>query len=191
MKQTTTVSFDQAFAAIPVGSRKLPAQRYCGSGDFAVVDQGQKLVAGYTDNNDLVLQSSAFDPWIVFGDHTRIVKFIEFPFVVGADGVRLFKARSGFDHLYLYYFLRSAELPNDGYGRHSKHLAELQVPLLSLDAQRHIAIHLKTQLAAVDDARLAAEAQLQEATRLIHSIIRESAEHPDSDFATLATCWKK
>jgi len=136
-----------------------------------VVDQGQNLVSGMTTRTDLQREDG---PYIVFGDHTRVIKYIDFPFVVGADGVRLYKASGKYDPEFLYLFLKSSKLPEDGYGRHSKHLKELLVPEIRKEKQRQIAARLKAQLAEVDKARQAAEAQLRETTKLADAIVFDS-----------------
>ena len=56
-------------------------------GRLPVVDQGQDLIAGFVDDDDLRFRGHL--PVIVFGDHTRIFKYVDFPFVAGADGTRL------------------------------------------------------------------------------------------------------
>ncbi|WP_439865698.1 restriction endonuclease subunit S [Pseudomonas syringae] len=165
MSNISTIPFEQAFIATPVGKRKIQESQYEPTGSICVVDQGQQLVSGRTNRNDLLIDEG---PYIVFGDHTRIVKYVDFPFVAGADGVRLYKAAPKFDPKYLYFFLRSAELPADGYGRHSKYLQELKVPNIDSDKQRQIAARLKAQLAEVESARQAAQTQLND-TRLLRA----------------------
>lgn len=59
-------------------------------------------------------------------------------------------------------------------------LENIELPLPDLDTQRRIAADLKLQLAAVEDARQAAEHQIRELTRLANAIIRDSVSHPDS-----------
>lgn len=174
MKDFSTIPFEQAFIAVPVGKRKIQESKYDPAGSISVVDQGQQLVSGRTDRNDLIIDDG---PYIVFGDHTRVVKYVDFPFVAGADGVRLFKSERQFDPEYLYLFLRSVELPADGYGRHSKYLENLEVPNIDLDEQRQIAARLKAQLAEVETARQAAQVQLREVTKLADSIIYNSVKN--------------
>jgi len=55
-------------------------------GRIPVVDQGQELIRGYLDNEKLKYRGPL--PLIIFGDHTKVIKFIDFPFIVGADGVK-------------------------------------------------------------------------------------------------------
>ena len=165
------IPFDEAFNSEPVGKKKIKESDYACCGLISTVDQGKKLISGYTDRADLVREDG---PYIVFGDHTRIVKYIDFPFVVGADGVRLFKASDGYDSVYLYYFLKGLQLPEDGYGRHSKYLRDVLVPCPPVADQRRIATRIKDQLAEVEKARKAAEVQLEEITKLGFSIVFES-----------------
>jgi type I restriction enzyme S subunit len=164
MRATNIVKFEQAFINIPVGNQKLKESDYIPNGLYPVVDQGQQMISGYTDRNDIVRKDG---PYILFGDHTRIVKYIDFSFVVGADGVRLYRARREYDPEFLYLFLKSIVLPNDGYGRHSKHLSEIEVPGIQLAEQRLLATRLKAQLAEVETANSAVEKKLQEARKFV------------------------
>ena len=53
-------------------------RHYLKEGKYPVVDQGQSLIAGYTNNEPNAYQGEL--PIIIFGDHTRAVKFIDFKF---------------------------------------------------------------------------------------------------------------
>jgi len=75
---------------------------------------------------------------VLFGDHTRIFKYVDFPFALGADGVKALQPESGFDARFLFYYFRFVELPNAGYSRHFKFLKEIQVPKPPLSEQRRI-----------------------------------------------------
>jgi type I restriction enzyme, S subunit len=171
MRFTSKAPFREAYESISVSNKKLHSRDYLASGLFPVIDQGQQEIAGFTNRSELVSHFS--EPLILFGDHTRAIKYVDIPFVVGADGVRLYRAKEGFDSEYLYYFLRSASIPNDGYGRHSKHLEKLLIPNAPLATQRRIATELKTQLDAVEAARVAACGQLAEVTELKKQIFNE------------------
>ena len=62
-------------------------------------------------------------PVIVFGDHTRIIKYINRPFFLGADGTKILKSKiPDANYKYLYYALKNAKIPNTGYNRHFKWL---------------------------------------------------------------------
>jgi type I restriction enzyme S subunit len=98
------------------------ALQYQTYGLYPVVDQSKKLVSGYTDEASKLFVPPK-DGVIVFGDHTREIKFVDFAFVVGADGTQILCVNNSVTK-YIYYFLQNLKIPNDGYGRHFKYLKE-------------------------------------------------------------------
>lgn len=127
------------------------------SGRFPVVDQGKSLVAGYVDDKSRLCGNGR--PAIVFGDHTRCVKYTDFPFCMGADGVKILRPKIEADLKYLYYYLKQLNLPDAGYSRHFKYLKRSEVVLLPLPEQRRIAAILD-QADALRAKRREALAQL-------------------------------
>src|SRR6056297_474016 len=107
---------------------QIPAKDIAEAGQFPVIDQGQKLIAGYCDDESKVIN---FDlPLIIFGDHTRCFKYVDFPFVLGADGTKvLLPNKDLYDPRFYYFAMLSLELPNRGYNRHFKSLKERSLPL--------------------------------------------------------------
>jgi len=102
---------------------KIKTQDYLQAGELPVIDQGRELVGGYT--NDADVEYSGELPVIVFGDHTRILKFIDFPFVCGADGTQLLRSNDKRMPVSLFYYALSAiELSDFAYARHFKFLKE-------------------------------------------------------------------
>ena len=88
-------------------------------GNFPVVDQGQSFIAGYTDDEEKVVRHGF--PYIIFGDHTRCFKFVDFPFVLGADGTKVLKSNDArFDPRFFYFALMNLDIPSRGYNRHFK-----------------------------------------------------------------------
>lgn len=109
-------------------------------GPTAVVSQEQELVSGYTDLIDKKLING---PFIIFGDHTEIIKFIDFPFAQGADGIKILKADDiSIDAKYLYYSLKNCYYPTGFYQRHFKLLKKTYIPDLDIEYQKKIAIIL-------------------------------------------------
>lgn len=133
----THVPFLEALQDVSAGNVKIPQSEFRSTGPLAVVDQGQSPIAGYTA--DVSAAVKARGPVIVFGDHTRALKFVDFPFAMGADGVKVLSVREGFDPKFVYWYLRSRQLPSAGYSRHFKFLKEISVPTAPLDEQRRIA----------------------------------------------------
>jgi len=107
------------------GKAKIQTRDYRPSGRFPVIDQGQTKIAGWTDEKNAVIDSHL--PLIVFGDHTRVLKYVDFPFARGADGTQLLKPKDGIDPLFFYYACRAIDLPGRGYNRHFSILKEKSV----------------------------------------------------------------
>lgn len=131
------VPFLEALVDVSGGNVKTPRTEYLSMGRYPVVDQGQHLVAGYTNNASRLCNVPL--PAIVFGDHTRAFKYLDFPFCMGADGIKVLRPKGDVDTKYLYHYLRYLPLTNGGYDRHYKYLARTDVLLPPLPEQRRIA----------------------------------------------------
>jgi type I restriction enzyme S subunit len=118
---------------------KIKKEDYLPEGQFPIIDQGQKFVGGYTDDGELI--TAIEKELIIFGDHTKILKFIDFPIAIGADGVKVLHVnKEKADPKYIYYFLKSVKLTDAGYSRHFKYLKEIKIPVPeSIDDQIKIA----------------------------------------------------
>ena len=120
------------------GNKKLAKSNFLKEGDIAVVDQGKNLIAGFYNDTSLAVKTQP--PYVVFGDHTRAFKYVDFPFIMGADGTKVLQPKKGnCATKYLYYFFLSINVPNTGYNRHFKYLKSLKIPLPPLDQQKKIA----------------------------------------------------
>lgn len=164
----------EAVEDVSSGNVKIPQSALLPRGELPVVDQGRSLVAGYTD--DLSARLGSSPPVIVFGDHTRALKFVDFPFAMGADGVKVLKVRDGFDAKFVYHALRSIQINSAGYSRHFKFLKQVMVPALSLDEQRRIAAILDRADALCTKRRQV----LAHLDTLTQSIYRTALEGEDS-----------
>ena len=114
-------------------------------------DQGSSLIGGYT--NDLAAQMAVKLPVVVFGDHTRAIKYIDIPFAAGADGIKVLEPSEIYDPKAFYWFVSAIRLPEKGYARHFQYLRASDMPLPPLNEQRRIAAKLDTTLASVDSCR--------------------------------------
>lgn len=113
---------------------KIPNDEILETGKFPVVTQEQnKLISGYTNNKNAITDL----PLIVFGDHSCTFKFVDFPFVRGADGTQLLKVNPTlFRPKFFYYLMDLVEIENkDKYERHFKYLANAKIPKLPLPIQ--------------------------------------------------------
>lgn len=133
---TARVAFSEALEDVTGGNIKIPRSEYQSSGELPVVDQGRSEIAGFTDKLSSALKID--EPVIVFGDHTRAVKFVDFRFALGADGVKVLRAREGFEPKFVYHYLRTVRLPNAGYSRHFKFLKSINLPKPTLEEQQRV-----------------------------------------------------
>lgn len=130
------------------GKTKIQTRDYRPSGRFPIIDQGQAKIAGWTDDEKSVIDSDL--PLIVFGDHTRALKYVDFPFARGADGTQLLKPKDGIDPLFFYYACRAIDLPGRGYNRHFSILKEKSVSYPVREEQSQIGSILRTIEKAID-----------------------------------------
>ena len=136
----------------------VPLKNYQKTGKFPVIDQGQDFIGGYTDDESIVYSNVL--PVVVFGDHTRAIKFIDFPFVVGADGTKVLKPKDFLDPKFFYFALMSLDVESRGYARHFRILKEKEIPLPPIAEQKKIVARLEGLLGKIREAkRLRAEAQ--------------------------------
>ncbi|MEV0049034.1 restriction endonuclease subunit S [Saccharopolyspora shandongensis] len=165
MKKTwNKLAFDEAVTESSKGNRKTNTDEYLKEGKYPIVDQGESLICGYTDDPDRLCKSPV--PTIVFGDHTRRFKYIDFPFCIGADGTKVLTSKPDIDTKYLYHYMRTLRIPNAGYSRHFKFLRRHDIYFPVLDEQRRIAAVLD-QADALRTQRREALTQLDELTQSI------------------------
>lgn len=102
---------------------QIKTKDYLPDGTIPIIDQSREFIAGYTNLEDAIVLSET--PVIVFGDHTRILKYIQFPFAKGADGTQLIISNTELmPEPLLYLSLLSVDLSNYHYARHFKYLKE-------------------------------------------------------------------
>lgn len=136
--------------------RKIQQKSYLEYGNIAVVDQGQEIVGGYT--NDERISFTGNLPVIVFGDHTRCIKYVDFPFAQGADGVKVLAPRKCYYPKAFYYALINVDIPNMGYRRHYPLFKNYYIPLPPLAEQQRIVDRIERLFAKLDEAHEKAQA---------------------------------
>lgn len=114
-------------------TKKLQSSLYGEQGAFPIVSQEKELISGYWDNEDDVFKHKT--PIVIFGDHTKVVKYVDFDFVIGADGVKILSPKPFLNPKYFYYWVCSVQVPSHGYARHYRYLKEHQVPVPPLSEQ--------------------------------------------------------
>jgi type I restriction enzyme, S subunit len=137
------VSFSDIFIKTKVKKHQIKTNEYLESGKYPVVDQGQKKVTAYSNDEEKVFEVPETGV-IVFGDHTREIKFIDFDFIIGADGTQVLMTKDDYDVRFYYYHLLIQKIPNTGYNRHFKFLKEMIFNKPSLKEQKAISNLLST-----------------------------------------------
>lgn len=143
---------------LPSIPRGLKRGQYESSGTYPIVDQGRGQVAGYSSDETKLVKDI---PGIVFGDHTREIKYIDHFFVPGADGVKWIRAVDDVDIRYLFHSLSSLAIPSRGYNRHWNVVRDMSIPVPPLEVQREI-VRILDQFTTLE-AELEAELEARRA----------------------------
>lgn len=113
-------------------TKQIKTFEYRTSGAIPVIDQSRDFIAGYTNDIEALINMKV--PVIVFGDHTRILKYVQFPFAKGADGTQLIvSSRDNLPPSLMYLSLVALDLSNYHYARHFKYLKEETILLPTKD----------------------------------------------------------
>jgi hypothetical protein len=133
-------SVPEGWSKEPIGSiigkasrtKQIKTADYLLEGAIPVIDQSRNFIAGYTNDSEALVNAGT--PVIVFGDHTRILKYIQFPFAKGADGTQLIISdRTNMPQSLLYLSLIAVDLSNYHYARHFKYLKAESILIPSQD----------------------------------------------------------
>ena len=163
MEDKQHVPFDELLEDRTKEGTKLQTSEYSADGLHPIIDQGQKDIAGYTDREDGIFPVV---PCIVFGDHTRVIKYVDKPFFLGADGVKVLCPKTASNNTkYLYYALNSVKIPDTGYNRHYKWLKEARITVYSKEKQDK----LVSVFELIDDLISLRKKQLQKLDDLVKS----------------------
>ena len=131
--------------------KKTKQKDYLAKGQLPIIDQGQQLIGGYADN--LELQLSCNLPVIVFGDHTRAVKYVDFPFGAGADGIKVLEPAKGIYPKFLYYATQYLvlRLEDRGYARHYQYIEKKELDIPSISEQKRIVAYIEELFSELDN----------------------------------------
>lgn len=122
------------------------------TGKFPVISQSKAYSIGFTDKSEKVFCHDK--PVIIFGDHTTEVKYVEFDFVVGADGVKIFEPIDGIitaEFLFYVFQFYTKDLNKvGGYSRHYKFIKNKPIPIPPLAEQKRIVAKIEELLPYID-----------------------------------------
>ena len=140
-------------------TKNIPSKKYqilesqvLADGRFPVISQSKAYSIGFSNEADKVYHHDR--PVIIFGDHTSEVKFVEFDFVVGADGVKIFEPIDdiivGKFLFYIFQFYSRDLSKIGGYSRHYKYIKNKPFPLPPLAEQKRIVAKIEELLPYID-----------------------------------------
>ena len=174
---------------------KIPSKDYLQEGEFPIVSQEDCLISGYwNDRSDLFKVTK---PIVIFGDHTKVLKYIDFDFVLGADGVKILCPKDYLNAHFFFYFLKSVNFDNLGYARHYRLLKELSVPIPPLSEQKRIVKFLDEEFSKIDTLKTNAETNLKNAKELFETTLEKElnplsrhSERSEESSAELPSGWE-
>lgn len=104
---------------------KLKSQAYRATGRLPIVDQGIEFIAGYTDEDITPVEAGKY---IIFGDHSEHIKYVDFSFVQGADGLKILKPIFA-NPKYIYYAFLNFYTKELSYKRHWSTAQQTLIPI--------------------------------------------------------------
>ncbi|CAM3978427.1 restriction endonuclease subunit S [Flavobacterium weaverense] len=161
---------------IPTSKQKLKQKDYLKDGKIAVVDQGQSTIGGYTNDDSKILVCKL--PVIVFGDHTKIVKIIRFPFAPGADGTKVLQPKEFVNAKLLAFFTKILvhKISDKGYARHYQHIEKQAIKLPPLPEQRAIVAKIEELFSSLDSGIADLKKAQQQLVTYRHSVLKSAFE---------------
>lgn len=121
---------EQIFYPVSSSNKKIKTKDVLSEGKYPVVDQGKKYIRGYSNNKNKLIKIPG--TVIIFGDHTREIKLIDFDFIAGADGVKILRPIF-INEKYFFHVLRNLDIESRGYSRHYKMLLNNLFPVPPLE----------------------------------------------------------
>ena len=162
------VRLPEIYYSISPSSNKLLSSAVEIEGRFPVVDQGQRPIAGYTNDRALLIEIPG--PVIVFGDHTKAIKHIDFDFVAGADGTKILRPVLQ-DEKFFAFQLRGFDLEDRGYARHFKVLNAQLFALPPLAEQSRIVTRVEALMRLCDALEAKGQLEATQHAQLVSTLL--------------------
>ena len=156
--------------------KKTKQKDYLPKGALPIIDQGQQLIGGYA--NDDNRQVSCNLPVIVFGDHTRAVKYVDFPFGAGADGIKVLEPVEGIYPKFLYYATQYLvlRLEDRGYARHYQYIEKKELEVPSVPEQKRIVARIEELFSELDNGVETLQKTKQQLTVYRQAVLKDAYE---------------
>lgn len=175
---------------IPIpAENKIKQKDYLPQGQFPVIDQGHIVIGGYTDNSQKLLVCDY--PVIVFGDHTKCVKFISFSFAAGADGIKVLRPKDGIIGKYLFYGTQylTYRIEDKGYARHYQYIEKQDLRVPTFCEQERIVAYIEELFSKLDNVVNTLHTIKQQLPVYRQAVLKEAFEEtaswPECEFGQL------
>lgn len=119
---------------------KVKKEYYQNEGMYPIIDQGEKFIGGFTNKKFPLVENGEY---IIFGDHSEHIKYVNFSFIQGADGLKILKPKKDFAK-YIYYAFQNFYIKEGNYKRHWSSAKEIKIPIPPLEEQERIVKILDT-----------------------------------------------
>lgn len=180
------VHLPDIYCSISESSRKIKSSEILPEGKYPVIEQSQEFISGYCNNECLLIKLN--NPVIVFGDHTRNIKFIDFDFVVGADGVKILSPILICERFF-FWQLRSFKLDVRGYARHFKVLNSCLFTLPPIAEQERIVEKVSSLMSLCDQLEQQSLTSLDAHQQLVETLLGTLTDSQNT--AELAENWAR
>ena len=121
--------------SIVVAPKKFNKKEYQETGLYPIIDQGKSLIIGFTNDSSSLLPPKEY---VLFGEHTRHVKYYNGSFAQGADGLKILLAKEIILPKYLFFAMECLIIEDRGYNRHWTVVSPMLIPIPPLEVQDEI-----------------------------------------------------
>ncbi|MBU0999102.1 N-6 DNA methylase [Patescibacteria group bacterium] len=130
---------------------KIQKNTFQQSGKFPIIDQSQEEISAWTNNEKAIIKPTK--ALVVFGDHTCVIKYVDYPFAQGADGIKIIETNDKLLPKFLYFYLKNKPIKSDGYKRHFTKLKFTKIPLPPIEIQKEIVEQIEKYQNIIDGAK--------------------------------------
>lgn len=131
------VRLESVICAIGGKENQIKQSEIMSKGKIPVVSQSINLIEGYHNDEKKMLKIP--HTVIVFGDHSKTLKLIDFDFIIGADGTKILAPIKIYpQYLFIMLQFNIVNMRDRGYSRHFQFLKEKLISLPTLEEQKRI-----------------------------------------------------
>jgi len=161
-------------------TKKIQRKDFLVSGKYPIISQEQEYINGYWNDSKDIFKINK--PIVIFGDHTQVIKYIDFDFVLGADGVKILQPIKEIDSKFFYYFMINLKIKSLGYARHYRLLKEASFPVPPLSIQKQIVSILDKSFEGITKAKEKSESNLKNSKEIFESYLQSVFENKGKDW---------